>query len=114
MNRRVAAVGSTISTQLAREWAMYALLGLLVVALWIPRFHGLIDLRWDGAVYYELGTSLAEGKGYRLLNEPGEILGNQYPPLFPLIIAAYQIVLGTSDPNVVGQFLRWIFQCGVT
>ncbi len=57
-------------------------------------------------VYYVLGTSLAEGKGYRLLNEPGEIQANQYPPLLPLIIAAHQIVLGTSDPHVVGPWLR--------
>ncbi len=81
-------------------------LGLLVLALWVPRIHGPIDLRWDGGVYYVLGTSLAEGKGYRLLNEPGEIRANQYPPLLPLIIAAHQIVLGTSDPLVVGRFLR--------
>ncbi|MDO9117010.1 MAG: hypothetical protein Q7U39_03570 [Nitrospira sp.] len=57
-------------------------------------------------MYYVLGTSLAEGKGYRLLNEPGEIQANQYPPLLPLIIAAHQLVLGTSDPLVVGRFLR--------
>ena len=81
-------------------------LGLLVVALWAPRFQGPIDLRWDGGVYYVLGTSLAEGKGYRLLNEPGEIRATQYPPLLPLIIAAHQIVLGTNDPFVVGRFLR--------
>jgi hypothetical protein len=44
--------------------------------------------------------------GYRRLNEPGEIRANQYPPLLPLIIAAHQIVLGTSDPLIVGRFLR--------
>lgn len=76
-------------------------LGLLVLALWVPRIHGPIDLRWDGGVYYVLGTSLADGKGYRLLNEPGEIRANQYPPLIPLIIAAHQIVLGTSDPPLL-------------
>jgi hypothetical protein len=81
-------------------------LGLLVVALWIPRFHGPIDMRWDGGVYYVLGTSLAEGKGYRLLNEPGEIEAIQYPPLLPLIVAAHQKVLGTTDPWVVGEWLR--------
>lgn len=88
------------------EGLIFVTLALLIVALWIPRLRGPIDLRFDGGVYYVLGTSLAEGKGYRLLNEPGEILGNQYPPLFPLIIAAYQTVLGTSDPVVVGRFLR--------
>jgi hypothetical protein len=87
-------------------WRYYAVLGLLIVALWVPRVDGPIDMRWDGGVYYVLGTSLAEGKGYRLLNEPGEIEAIQYPPLLPLIVAAHQRVLGTSDPLVVGRWLR--------
>ena len=106
MNQRVLATWSTLRNHADSAWAPYALLGLLVMALWLPRFHGPLDLRWDGAVYYVLGTSLSEGKGYRLLNEPGEIQANQYPPLLPLIIAAHQIVLGTNDPLVVGRFLR--------
>lgn len=89
---------------LSKERTVYAILGLLVLALWLPRFQGPIDLRWDGGVYYVLGTSLAEGKGYRLLNEPGEIQTNQYPPLFPLTITAYQLVFGTSDFLGVGAY----------
>ena len=56
--------------------------------------------------YYLLGTSLAEGRGYRLLNEPGEIEGVQYPPLLPAVVAAHQLALGTSDPTIVGRWLR--------
>ena len=81
----------------------------LVIGVWIPRFSGPIDLRWDGSVYYILGTSLAEGKGYRLLNEPGEIEAVQYPPLLPIIVAAHQWILGTSDPFIVGRWLRLSF-----
>ncbi|ULA64059.1 MAG: conserved membrane protein of unknown function [Nitrospira sp.] len=97
----------SLRREVRKERTLYAILGLLVVALWFPRFQGPIDFRWDGGVYYVLGTSLAEGKGYRLLNEPGEIQANQYPPLLPLIIAAHQLVLGTSDPLVVGRLLRF-------
>jgi len=97
----------TLRTQFSKEWTLYAILGLLVVALWLPRLQGPIDLRWDGGVYYVLGTSIAEGKSYRLLNEPSEIQANQYPPLLPLIIAAHQLVLGTSDPLIVGRLLRF-------
>src|ERR1700757_562277 len=79
---------------------------VLVIVSWLPRLSGPIDLRWDSGVYYILGTSLAEGKGYRLLNEPGDIEANQYPPLFPAIIAAHQRILGTSDPIIVGHWLR--------
>jgi hypothetical protein len=78
----------------------------LSVALWIPRFRGPIDLRFDGWVYYILGTSLAEGKGYRLLNEPGEIADIQYPPLLPAVVAVHQRLLGSRDPDVVGPWLR--------
>jgi hypothetical protein len=67
---------------------------------------GPLDLRWDGGVYYVLGTSLAEGTGYRLLNEPGEIEAVQYPPLYPLLIAAHQVIAGTNDPTQVGIWLR--------
>lgn len=83
-----------------------AALVLLSLSLWLPRLSGPIDLRFDAGVYYILGTSLAEGKGYRLLNEPGEIKAVQYPPLLPLFVAAHQRALGTSDVSQVGPALR--------
>ena len=78
----------------------------VAVVMWLPRRAGPIDLRWDGAVYYILGTSLAEGRGYRLLNEPGDIAAVQYPPLLPAIVAAHHRLLGTTDPTTVGRALR--------
>ena len=78
----------------------------VAVALWLPRKGGPIDLRWDAGVYYILGTSLAEGHGYRLLNEPGQIAAVQYPPLLPAIVAVHQRLLGTTDPTTVGIWLR--------
>src|SRR6516162_8775538 len=79
---------------------------VLALALWIPWMRGPIDLRWDAGVYYVLGTSLAEGKGYRLLNEPGNIEAVQYPPLLPLMVAIHQRIVGTSDYFAVGRALR--------
>jgi hypothetical protein len=81
----------------------------LSVLVWLPRLQGPIDLRYDAGVYYILGTSLAQGKGYRLLNEPGEIEAIQYTPLLAAMVAIHQRVLGTSDPAVVGQWLRLSF-----
>jgi hypothetical protein len=77
------------------------------MVLWAPRIQGPLDLRWDGGVYFVLGTSLAEGRGYRLLNEPGEIEATQYPPLYPLLIAAHQKIVGTNDPTRIGRWLRF-------
>jgi hypothetical protein len=101
-----ARAGSRLPAWLISEKTAVVVLSALVLLVWLPRFKGPIDLRWDGGVYYILGTSLAEGKGYKLLNEPGEIDAVQYPPLLPAIIAGYQLILGTSDPTIVGWWLR--------
>jgi hypothetical protein len=79
----------------------------LTTLTWLPRLNGPIDLGWDGGLYYILGTSLAQGKGYKLLNEPGEINALQTPPLLPAIVAAHQLILGTDDPTTVGRWLRF-------
>jgi hypothetical protein len=92
---------------------------LLTLLTWIPRWSGPIDLRWDAGTYFILGTSLAQGKGYRLLNEPGEIRADQYPPLQAAIVAIHEKLLSSSDPVKVGIWLRrtWIllsvaYACG--
>ena len=110
-----AVIPAAVDTQAkpARKWrrelapATVALLA--VVAVWLPRLSGPIDLRYDAGVYYVLGTALAEGRGYRLLNEPGDVEAVQYPPLLPLFVAAHQKLLGTSDPVIVGTWLRRSF-----
>ena len=78
----------------------------LAMACWWPRLTGPIDLRWDGGAYYILGTALAQGKGYRLMSEPGDPRSTLHPPLLPAVIAAHQAALGTSDVMVVGPRLR--------
>src|SRR5215468_7171482 len=89
-----------------QDAACLAVLIVAAVLSWIPRFRGPIDFRWDAGVYYVLGTSIASGQGYRLLNEPGQIEAIQYPPGLPALVAAHQIVLHSSDPRVVGRWLR--------
>jgi hypothetical protein len=88
------------------ERRLAALIVVIAAALWVPRLQGPLDLRYDAGVYYILGQSLAEGRGYRLLNEPGAIEAIQYPPALPAVAALHQLVLGTSDPVVVGHALR--------
>src|SRR5882724_13506846 len=100
------ATGQSGRTRWGPDLAAVAVLLLLWAALWAPRLRGPIDLRWDASAYYILGTSLAEGRGYRLLNEPGAIEAIQYPPLLPAVAAVHQRLLGTGDPVVVGHSLR--------
>src|SRR5215831_14120793 len=81
-------------------------LATLAMLCWVPRLQGPIDLRWDGAAYYILGTALAEGKGYRLLNEPGDIQSTLHPPMLPTLIALHRWIVRTNDPAVLGHWLR--------
>ena len=78
----------------------------IALLVWVPRFSGPIDLRYDGGVYYLLGTSLAQGHGYRISSEPGSPLALQYPPLLPAFIALHQLVLGTTNSAIVAPWLR--------
>jgi hypothetical protein len=103
----VAGDAATRSRTCSERPLAHALVLVLVTCVhWLPRLSGPIDLRYDGGVYYVLGTALAQGRGYRLLNEPGEIQAIQYPPLWPAWIALHQLVLDSHDPLVVGQALR--------
>jgi len=89
-----------------RDLVRASILLVIWLAASLPRLHGPIDLRWDASTYYILGTALAEGKGYRLLNEPGNIEAVQYPPLLPFMVAIHQKMMGTSDYFAVGRALR--------
>jgi hypothetical protein len=69
----------------------------LASILWVPQPSGPIDLRWDGAVYYLLGNSVAHGLGYTIPSEAGSPEAVQYPPLLPAFIALHQLALRTTD-----------------
>ncbi|PZR72369.1 MAG: hypothetical protein DLM52_13090 [Chthoniobacterales bacterium] len=90
---------------ITRFWSE-ALILAIAVLLWAPRLSGPIDLRWDASVYYLLGTSLANGDGYKIASEPGSPDALQYPPLLPALIALHQCVLGTTEPGVVASWMR--------
>ena len=93
------------TTFVGRFWGELTVL-VLAIMLWLPRLTGPIDLRWDAGVYYLLGTSLATGHGYRILSEPGSPEALQYPPLLPAVVALYERALGSTDPAIVGPWLR--------
>ena len=91
-----------------RGWGFAALAAVCLV-LRLPHLDGPLDLRFDAGVYYTLGVSLAQGNGYRIASEPGEIRGVLFPPLLPALAAAHQLAMGTSDPDTVGHALRWTY-----
>lgn len=71
-------------------WVSWLILGVSLALLWSfvlrsgPEAGGFGD---DG-VYLATGKALAEGRGYRHIELPGEPLQTKYPPLYPLALAA--------------------------
>ncbi|MBV6520739.1 MAG: hypothetical protein MNPFHGCM_00857 [Gemmatimonadaceae bacterium] len=55
----------------------------------------------DDAIYTILAKSLATGRGYRLLNLPGEPNGTHFPPGYPLFLAGIWKVWPSFPDNVV-------------
>ena len=90
---------------ITRYWGEVVVVTIALL-LWLPRLSGPIDLRWDGAIYYLLGTSLAQGHGYRIPSEPGSPQALQYPPLLPAMVALHEWTLNSTDPGVVAPWLR--------
>jgi len=97
-----------IEKLVTRYWAEVVVVAIALL-VWAPRLTGPLDLRWDGGVYYVLGTSLATGHGYRILSEPGSPEGVEYPPLLPAVVAAAEWLLGTTSPDVVAPWLRKLY-----
>src|SRR2546423_4074600 len=96
---------SSFGAAVTRWWGEFVVVAIALL-LWVPRLSGRIDLRWDAGVSYLLGTSLAEGHGYRIPSEPGSPEALQYPPLLPVVVALHQWALGTTNPDVVAPWLR--------
>jgi hypothetical protein len=99
---------SRLDRLITRYWTEVVVVAIAVL-LWAPRISGPIDLRGDSGTYYVLGTSLATGQGYRILNEPGSPEAIQYPPLLPAIVAVFQRALGSTDSAVVAPSLRILY-----
>jgi 4-amino-4-deoxy-L-arabinose transferase-like glycosyltransferase len=76
-----------------RRHLLPTLLGLYV-ALSVLLFDPKLATFGDNARYLILGKSLAEGTGYRDMHLPGTPVHTQYPPGFPLMLAAVTLVCG--------------------
>ncbi|MCC6319636.1 MAG: glycosyltransferase family 39 protein [Gemmatimonadaceae bacterium] len=55
----------------------------------------------DDAMYTVLAKSLAEGKGYRFLNLPGEPNATHFPPGYPLLLAGLWKLWPSFPDNIV-------------
>jgi MFS family permease len=54
--------------------------------------------RFDGAGYATLAAALALGQGYRSIDQPDRPAQVNFPPAYPLALAAVRLVAGPSNP----------------
>ena len=84
----------------AHTW-LAALVVLLVAApIYILRLNGAAGLVVDDAWYVMLGSALAEGRGYQLINAPVDGILPGYPPGFPAILSIVFRVVPQFPQNV--------------
>lgn len=82
--------------KIVKHWRWLALAALFW-AFAVPHLpHEFIDLGGDSAQYITLAESLAQGKGLRMINYPGEPFSFYYPPIFPLLLFPIVYFLGRN------------------
>lgn len=81
-----------------------ALVAILTITPWpVGAFQ-------DDAMYTVLAKSLAEGRGFRFLNLPGEPNATHFPPGYPLVLAVIWRVWPSFPDNIVAfKFLNAFF-----
>ncbi len=74
-----------------RRWPAALLLVLLLALIAKPVWEGRRQDHWgegnDDGIYWVTAKSLATGRGYRVLNLPGEPYQTKYPPVYPLYLS---------------------------
>jgi len=93
--------GSSVSFWRADGRALAAIIVVAVLAAFFviraPRIVGLYE---DDGIYLTTAKALAEGRGYRHLELPGEPYQTKYPILYPLLLAAVWRLFPSFPDNV--------------
>src|SRR5687767_8764441 len=79
--------GSSSRNDLSRWASLYVAIGItLALAVTLtPQVTGMFH---DDAIYTAVAKSVAEERGYRIINLPGEPYQTKYPPLYSMMLAA--------------------------
>lgn len=103
-----------------RKALVFLLFLLLIPAYWIGLNAPAVGYFHDDGIYVVTAKALAEGKGYRIISLPGEIVQTKYPILFPALLAIVWKIFPSFPENaiflkmvpLIGTFLwAWILKC---
>src|SRR3990170_7346602 len=78
----------------------------LFPAYWIAFHAPAVGVYHDDGIYLVTGKALAEGKGYRIISLPGELLQTKYPILFPAVLSVAWKIFPKFPENAL--FLKTI------
>jgi hypothetical protein len=84
---------------------------IIQLSLLAVQFNPEPSTNGDNAIYYALGKSIADGTGYRRILNPDLPVESTYPVVFPMLIAATQII---ADNPVFPQILMGVLGALVT
>ena len=73
---------------------------------WIAFHAPAVGTYHDDGIYLVTGKALAEGKGYRIISLPGELLQTKYPILFPAVLSVAWKIFPKFPENAL--FLKTI------
>jgi hypothetical protein len=79
---------------------------LLIPVYWIELNTPAVGYYHDDGIYVVTAKALAEGKGYRILSLPGEMVQTKYPVLFPALLAIVWKIFPLFPENAI--FLKMV------
>jgi hypothetical protein len=79
---------------------------LLIPVYWIELNTPAVGYYHDDGIYVVTAKALAEGKGYRILSLPGEMVQTKYPILFPALLAIVWKICPRFPENAI--FLKMV------
>jgi hypothetical protein len=74
---------------------------LLVPVYWIAICAPGVGIYHDDGIYVVTAKALAEGKGYRIISLPGELVQTKYPILFPSLLAVVWKIFPKFPENAI-------------
>jgi len=99
-----------IGAILMRNWRYFVLSVLFIIAALIFIKPDFSDFGGDSAQYIIVAEAAAKGLGFKMINCPGSPVSFLYPPVFPALLAAVELLFGRNFYAMYWliAFLGWL------
>jgi hypothetical protein len=104
--KRIAPSHNSFFPMNGRKALVTLFLLLLIPVYWIELNTPAVGYYHDDGIYVVTAKALAEGKGYRIISLPGDIVQTKYPVLFPALLAIVWKIFPHFPGNAI--FLKMV------